>query len=71
MRKRREGVTKQGVIREGVTLGTEEAAKLLMVIKAMDKEVRGLDGKVNLLTMTRYGVSGQTLAEIKPMLGGG
>lgn len=53
--------------RLGKGTDTEKAAKLLMVIRAMDKEVRGLDGKVNLLTMTRYGVSGQTLAELKPM----
>lgn len=58
-------------ISESVTVDTKKAAKLLLLCKALDREVTGLDGKrVSLLTMVRYGILGQTLKEIKAFLTG-
>ena len=61
--------------RKGITPGitymdidTVTAAKLLMICKACDKEVKGLDGEVNLLSLIRYGIGGHTLESIKGKL---
>jgi len=55
-------------LRFGKGTDTEKAAKLLMICNALDKEVTGLTGKVNLLSQVRYGVSGPTFTQVKASL---
>ncbi len=53
-----------------VNVNKKTAAKLLLVCRAMDKEVHGLGGKkVNLLDVVRFGIEGMTLKEIYKKLG--
>lgn len=58
-------VTPQNVT---VDVTVEQAGKLLLICRALDKDIHGLDGKVNLLSMVRYGVYGPTLESIKHQL---
>lgn len=51
-----------------VCVTVEQAAKLLMICNALNKYIHGLDGRVNLLTMVRYGVYGPTLEQVKSQL---
>ena len=51
-----------------VCVTVEQAAKLLLICNALDKYIHGLDGKVSLLSMVRYGVSGPTLEQVKSQL---
>ena len=67
VKKHRQGITKGITYRD---IDTVTAAKLLMICKACNKEVRGLDGKVNLLSLIRYGIEGTTLLSIKGQLEG-
>jgi len=71
MRKRRSnkeaGLTGKGLtlIKGGtkdILVDTKTAARLLLICKALDKTMPGLDGeRVNLLSMVRYGVTGPTM----------
>lgn len=54
--------------RSNIEVDTRQAGKLLMICKALDKTIHGLDGKVNLLSMVRYGVYGPTLESINEQL---
>ena len=45
--------------------GRSKAERLAMLLMALDKDVSGIVGKENLLTLVRYGVNGPTFAEIK------
>ncbi len=58
----------RSVTPQTVTVDVTQAAKLLMICKALDKDIHGLDGKVNLLSMIRYGVYGPTLESVKAQL---
>ena len=70
-REKGKSVTFRGsVTSHPVTVNVETAAKLLLICRACDKEVRGLDGKVNLLSLIRYGIEGPTLLSIKGQLEG-
>jgi len=52
-----------------IEVDTKKAAKLLLICRALDREVTGLDGKrVNLLSMVRYGVFGPTFTQVKASL---
>ena len=53
-----------------IEVDVKTAAKLLLICRSCDKEVRGLDGNVNLLTLIRYGIEGPTLLSIKGQLDG-
>ena len=53
-----------------IEVDVKTAAKLLLICKACNKEVRGLDGKVNLLSLIRDGIEGPTLLSIKGQLEG-
>lgn len=67
MKERRSKGLTQGLT--PIEVDTKKAAKLLMICRALDREVTGLDGKrVQLLTMVRYGISGPTFTEVKDML---
>ena len=59
---------RSNALRFGKGTDTEKAAKLLMICNALDKEVTGLPGKVNLLSQVRYGVSGSTFTQVKTSL---
>ena len=53
-----------------VEVDVKRAAKLLLICRALDKTVTGLDGKkVNLQSQVRYGVYGPTFEDIKISLG--
>lgn len=65
MVKKRKGLT-MGV-NKAIEVDTRKAAKLLLICRALDKEVTGLDGKrINLLTIVRYG--DLTLGQVKASL---
>jgi len=69
MRKRRQGSQNEGQGSQVIEVDTKKAAKLLLICRALDREVTGLDGKrVNLLSMVRYGVFGPTLKQVKESL---
>lgn len=65
----KKAVAKHRVLHQGSQVrevSVEQAAKLLLICKALDKEISGLHGKVNLLDQVRKG--SQTFKEIKDVL---
>ena len=55
---------------KSVTVDKDQAVTLLLICNALDKTIHGLDGKVNLLSMVRYGVYGPTMESVKAQLDG-
>ena len=48
--------------------GMSKQRRLAMVMRALDKDTQGLNGKENLLSLVRYGINGITLKEIQAKL---
>jgi len=60
------GFTKQG---SQIEVGTEKAAKLLMIAKSLNKSYIALDGKKGKLSdLVRYGITGPTMTEVGDLL---
>ncbi len=57
-----------GLTRSNIEVDARQAGKLLLICRALDKDIHGLDGKVNLLSMVRYGVFGPTMESVKAQL---
>ena len=71
MRVHRKGSQKVGFTQKGsqIEVGTEKAARLLMIVHSLNKSYIALDGKKGKLSdLVRYGIGGPTMTEVGVIL---